>query len=192
MHKYSNKIQIWVLYKNEMRFFMTENHRKPHRHVEMGRSHHYFCHYWLTSWTSLNFWDRTKQSYSQSFDCLEAHYLWFIVFSSIHPLSAKYWLSQGQGPTQTAASIAFFQISILSDAQWLGRTSLLVAQNSSHLPSQFYFRDQPSTPPFPCGSDPADCKVHLHLQRWSHDQFWSVGISHLSVHGHQLRDRYMT
>jgi len=71
MYKYSNKIQIGVLCKNQMRFFMTENQRKAHRHVKTGMSHHYFCHYWLTSWTSLNFWDRTKQPHSQSSDYFE-------------------------------------------------------------------------------------------------------------------------
>lgn len=27
MYKHSYKIQIWVLYKNQMRFFMTENQK---------------------------------------------------------------------------------------------------------------------------------------------------------------------
>lgn len=128
MYKHSNKIQILVLYKNQMRFFMTENQKKPHRHVETGVSHHYYCHYWLTNWTSLNFWDRTKQAYSQSSDCIEEHYLWFTVSSSIRPLSAKYW------PTDLGQYWP-------TDAYWLGWILLLVIQNLSRFPSKFYFKE---------------------------------------------------
>ena len=66
--------------------------------MEVGKSCHYFSHYWLTGWTSLNFWDRTKQPYSQSSDGFKVHYLWFTVFSSIYPTCSKTLTHAGPGP----------------------------------------------------------------------------------------------
>lgn len=128
---------------------MAENQRKPLRHVEVAKSCHYFSHYWLIGWTSLNFWDGTKQPYSQHLMALRYITCGSQSSAQSTPLAAKHWLRQDQGPTQFTASKAFFQISPLSECPVTGRTLLLVGQHSSHLPSQFYHRDHP--PPFPWG-----------------------------------------
>lgn len=100
------------------------------------------------------------------------------------PLAAKHWLRQNQGPAQFTASKAFFQISALSECPVTGRTLLLVGQHSSHLPSQFYHRDHP--PHFHEGWL-STWKVNLQCQSWSHDRYWSIHISHLSVYGNECK-----
>lgn len=128
---------------------MAENQRKPLRHVEVAKSCHYFSHYWLIGWTSLNFWDGTKQPYSQHLMALRHITCGSQSSAQSTPLAAKHWLRQDQGPTQFTGKQSILSDQPLSECPVTEDTVAGWSAFISSSFSQFYHRDHSS--PFPWG-----------------------------------------
>lgn len=162
---------------------MAENQRKPLRHVEVAKSCHYFSHYWLIGWTSLNFWDGTKQPYSQHLMALRYITCGSQSSAQSTPLAAKHWLRQDQAPPSSLPAKHSFRSALCLNAQWLGGHCCWLV--SIHLTFLLSFITGTTLPHSHEVWLPT-WKVNLQCQSWSRDRYWSIHMAHLSVYSNEF------